>query len=50
MVPFSILAIERSGTHYLSDMINSHPDIYCYSEIFRDDIFENGQSGRKKSS
>jgi hypothetical protein len=31
---FIILASRRSGTHMLASLLNSHPDLRCYDEIF----------------
>lgn len=32
---FFIVAHQRSGTHYLASLLNSHPDLTCYDEIRR---------------
>jgi LPS sulfotransferase NodH len=34
LVNFIILSPPRSGSSYLRDLLNSHPDIYCEDEIF----------------
>lgn len=30
---FVILAFQRSGTHMLASLLNSHPDLTCYDEV-----------------
>ena len=31
---FTILSYQRSGTHLLAHLLNSHPDLKCYDEIY----------------
>lgn len=32
--PFIILAFQRTGSSFLSNLLQSHPDIVCFSEVF----------------
>jgi len=33
---FILMAVQRSGTNFLKSIINKHPDIHCYNEMFLD--------------
>ena len=35
---FVILTTQRSGSHLLSSLLNSHPDLTCYGEIVNNEI------------
>ena len=32
---FFIVAQQRSGTHYLATLLDSHPDLKCFDEVKR---------------
>ncbi len=34
MRPFILLSTQRSGSQYFESLLNSHPDIRCYGELF----------------
>jgi hypothetical protein len=35
MTKFLITGYNRTGSHYLASILNSHPDVFCADEIFR---------------
>src|SRR5688572_27130006 len=42
---FIVLSNPRSGSTWLIDLLNSHPDVVCFSELFAHDHFGNMPHG-----
>lgn len=45
---FAIVAHQRTGTHLLASLLNSHPELRCYDEIFLEPASRPVLLGRKK--
>ena len=41
---FVIVSAGRSGSNMLTSLLNSHPNIHCYYEIFHDDVFQSAKN------
>lgn len=47
---FAVVSSPRSGTTWLVDLLNSHPQIACFSEIFLHDHFGNMPHGGRQDA